>query len=414
MATINESTQEGMKPKSNLNEFDQEKAQYFSTVFNVESNDQMKLLRNGIRKFAENILIPMAPTVDRDAIFSWETAKELAKINAWGIEIPEKYGGAQLDSLSYAITIEEISRACASTGLNVSAHNSLGVYPLIKWGTIIQKEKYLPDLAIGKKIAGFAMTEPNAGSDVRRINCLAKQIDKGFLLNGSKIFVTNGGIASILIVISQYKTKNGNEGMAAFILDKNMEGYEIGKIEEKMGMRGSSTTSIYFKDVFIPDENILGPLSDGFKIAMQTLDVGRLGIAAQALGIAQAAYEHSVKYSKERIQFNKPISSFQGISFKLAEMATKLETARLLVYKVAAMRNISKNISKEVAMSKYYSSKIAREITQEAIQIHGGYGYMKDLPLERFYRDAKACEIYEGTTEIMKMIISQQILRGNM
>lgn len=414
MATINESTQEGMKPKSNLNEFDQEKAQYFSTVFNVESNDQMKLLRNGIRKFAENILIPMAPTVDRDAIFSWETAKELAKINAWGIEIPEKYGGAQLDSLSYAITIEEISRACASTGLNVSAHNSLGVYPLIKWGTVIQKEKYLPDLAIGKKIAGFAMTEPNAGSDVRRINCLAKQIDKGFLLNGSKIFVTNGGIASILIVISRYKTKNGKEGMAAFILDKNMEGYEIGKIEEKMGMRGSSTTSIYFKDVFIPEENILGPLSDGFKIAMQTLDVGRLGIAAQALGIAQAAYEHSVKYSKERIQFNKPISSFQGISFKLAEMATKLETARLLVYKVAAMRNISKNISKEVAMSKYYSSKIAREITQEAIQIHGGYGYMKDLPLERFYRDAKACEIYEGTTEIMKIIISQQILRGNM
>jgi len=414
MATINESTQEGMKPKSNLDEFDKEKAQNFSTIFNVESNDQMKLLRYGIRKFAENILIPMAPTVDREAIFSWETAKELAKINAWGIEIPEKYGGAQLDSLSYAITIEEISRACASTGLNVSAHNSLGVYPLIKWGTVIQKEKYLPDLAIGKKIAGFAMTEPNAGSDVRRINCLAKQIDKGFLLNGSKIFVTNGGIASILIVISRYKTKNGKEGMAAFILDKNMEGYEIGKIEEKMGMRGSSTTSIYFKDVFIPEENILGPLSDGFKIAMQTLDVGRLGIAAQALGIAQAAYEHSVKYSKERIQFNKPISSFQGISFKLAEMATKLETARLLVYKVAAMRNISKNISKEVAMSKYYSSKIAREITQEAIQIHGGYGYMKDLPLERFYRDAKACEIYEGTTEIMKIIISQQILRGNM
>ena len=410
MATINESTQEGMKPKSNLDEFDKEKAQNFSTNFNVESNDQMKL----IRKFAENILMPMAPTVDREAIFSWETAKELAKINAWGIEIPEKYGGAQLDSLSYAITIEEISRACASTGLNVSAHNSLGVYPLIKWGTVIQKEKYLPDLAIGKKIAGFAMTEPNAGSDVRRINCLAKQIDKGFLLNGSKIFVTNGGIASILIVISRYKTKNGKEGMAAFILDKNMEGYEIGKIEEKMGMRGSSTTSIYFKDVFIPEENILGPLSDGFKIAMQTLDVGRLGIAAQALGIAQAAYEHSVKYSKERIQFNKPISSFQGISFKLAEMATKLETARLLVYKVAAMRNIGKDFSKEVAMSKYYSSKIAREITQEAIQIHGGYGYMKDLPLERFYRDAKACEIYEGTTEIMKMIISQQILRGNM
>ena len=414
MATIKEITQKGMNIKSDLSKFDKEKSQKISPNLNFEPNDQLKLLRYGLRKFAENILVPMAPIVDREAIFSWKIAKELAKINAWGIEIPEKYGGANLDSVSYAITIEEISRACASTGLNISAHNSLGVYPILKWGTHIQKEKYLPDLASGKKIAGFAMTESNAGSDVRRINCLAKQLDKGFLLNGSKIFVTNGGIASILIVISRYKKKNGKEGMATFIIDKNMDGYEIGKTEEKMGMRGSSTTSIYFKDVYIPDENILGPISDGFKIAMQTLDIGRLGIAAQALGIAQAAYEHSVEYAKRRVQFNKPISSFQGISFKLAEMATKLETARLLVYKVAAMRDQGKNFSKEVAMSKYYSSKIAREITQEAIQIHGGYGYMKDLPLERYYRDAKACEIYEGTTEIMKMIISQQILRGNM
>ncbi|MFX1274982.1 MAG: acyl-CoA dehydrogenase family protein [Promethearchaeota archaeon] len=383
-------------------------------LLNFEPNEQLKLLRFGIRKFAEDILLPVAPIVDKEARFSWETAKELAKINAWGIEIPEKYGGAALDSISYAITIEELSRVCASTGLNVSAHNSLGVYPILKWGTDEQKERFLPDLASGEKIIGFAMTEPNAGSDVRGINCLANQVDKGFLLNGSKIFVTNGGIASILIVISRYKTENGEEGMAAFILDKNMEGYEIGKLEDKMGMRGSSTTSIYFKNVFIPQENILGPLSDGFKIAMQTLDVGRLGIAAQSLGIAQAAYEHSVGYSKGRIQFNKPISQFQGISFKLAEMATKIEAARLLVYKAASMRDQSKTFSKEVAMSKYYSSQIAREITQEAIQIHGGYGYMKDLPLERYYRDAKACEIYEGTNEIMKMIISQQILRGNM
>jgi len=413
MAIIKEKNPEEINDNSYSNKFTNDKTYNMVPNLNFELNEQTKLLRYGMRKFAQDILLPFAPIVDREATFSWETAKELAKINAWGIEIPERYGGAQLDSMSYAITIEEISKVCASTGLNVSAHNSLGVYPILKWGTEGQKEKFLPDLASGKKIAGFAMTEPNAGSDVRSINCLAKQLDKGFLLNGSKIFVTNGGIASILIVISRYKTETGKEGMVAFILDKNTDGYEIGKIEDKMGMRGSSTTSIYFKDVFIPNEQILGPLQDGFKIAMQALDVGRLGIAAQALGIAQAAYEHSVEYSKERIQFNKPIASFQAISFKLAEMATKLETARLLVYKVAAMRDQCKNFSKEVAMSKYYSSKIAQEITQDAIQIHGGYGYMKDLPLERYYRDAKACEIYEGTTEIMKMVISQQILRGN-
>ncbi len=382
-------------------------------ILNFEPNEQLKLLRYGVRKFAEDVLLPVAPIVDRDATFNWETARHLAKINAWGIEVPEKYGGAQLDSISHAITIEELSRVCASTGLSVSAHNSLGVYPILRWGTDEQKERYLPALASGKMIAGFSMTEPNAGSDVKKINCLARQVGKGFLLNGSKIFVTNGGIASILIVISRYKTENGKKGMTAFILDNTMDGYEIGKLEDKMGMRGSSTTSIYFNDLFISQENVLGLISDGFKIAMNTLDVGRIGIAAQALGIARAAYEHSVEYSKRRIQFDKPIANFQGISFKLAEMATKIETARLLVYKAAHMRNQGRDISKEAAMCKYYSSQIARDITQEAIQVHGGYGYMKDLPLERYYRDAKACEIYEGTTEIMKMIISQQILRGN-
>jgi len=260
---------------------------------------------------------------------------------------------------------------------------------------------------------GFAMTEPNAGSDVGGINCFATQDGKGFLLNGSKIFVTNGGIASALIVISKYKTQNGDKGMAAFILEKDMEGYEIGMAEDKMGMRGSSTTSIYFNNIYIPRENILGPLSDGFKIAMKTLDFGRIGIAAQSVGIAQAAYEHSIKYSKTRIQFRKPISNFQGISFKLAEMATKIEAARLLVYKAAFMRDQGQSFSKQAAMCKYYASEIANEITKDALQIHGGYGYMKDLPIERFYRDSKACEIYEGTTEIMKLIIAQQILRGN-
>jgi butyryl-CoA dehydrogenase len=380
---------------------------------NFELNDQLKLLKHCVRKFSEDILSPMAPIVDREAKFDWNTASELAKINAWGIEIPVKYGGANLDTISYAITIEELSRVCASTGLNVSAHNSLGTYPILKWGTEEQKKRFLPDIASGKKIMGFALTEPNAGSDAGGINCLATQVGKGFLLNGSKIFVTNGGIASALIVISKYKTNYGEEGKAAFIVEKDMEGYEIGKVEDKMGMRGSSTTSIYFNNIHIPRENILGPLTDGFKIAMKTLDVGRIGIAAQALGIAQAAYEHSIKYSKSRVQFNKPISKFQAISFKLAEMATKIEAARLLVYKAAFMRDRGQDFSKQAAMCKYYASEISCEITRDAVQIHGGYGYMKDLPIERYYRDSKACEIYEGSTEIMKIIISQQILRGN-
>jgi len=379
-----------------------------------ELTEKQKLIRRSVRKFAELVLAPIAPIMDREMKFSWEIARELSKINAWGIQLPEKYGGADLDSISYVITIEEISRVCASTGLTLTVHNSVGAYPIFKWGTEEQKERYLYDIATGKKISGFTWTEPNAGSDAASIECLAIQDGNDFILNGSKIFVTNGGIGSVFLVGSRYETRDGEKGIATFIVEKGMDGYEIGPLEDKLGMRGNPTTSLYFHDVRIPQENILGNLRDGFKIAMQTLDVGRIGIAAQALGIARAAYEHSVEYSKGRIQFKRSISQFQAISFKLAQMATKIEAARLLVYKAALEKDRKKNFSKESAMCKYFASKIARQITHQAIQIHGGYGYMKDLPLERYYRDAKACEIYEGTSEIMKLIISQQILRGNL
>ncbi len=385
----------------------------YSPSLNFEYNEQLKLLKKSIRTFAESVLGPIAKIIDEEARFSWETAAELSKINAWGIQIPEQYGGAELDTISYAITIEEISRICASTGLNVSAHNSLGAYPIFKWGTEKQKERYLPDISSGKKICAFALTEPNAGSDAGGINSLAVQDGEGFILNGSKIFITNGGIASTLLAISKCKMENGEKGTTAFILDSDMDGYEVGKKEDKMGMRGSDTSSIYFNEIYVPRDNMLGSHSDGFKIALNALDYGRIGIAAQSLGIAQAAYEHSVEYAKTRCQFKKPISSFQAISFKLAEMNTKIETTRLLIQKTAFMRDKGMNFSKEAAMSKYMASKVAREVAEEAIQIHGGYGYMKDLPLERYYRDAKACEIYEGTSEIMKSIISQHILRGN-
>jgi len=381
---------------------------------NFELTNKQKLVRSSVRKFSEDILAPVAPIIDRDAEFSWDTAKELSKINAWGIQLPEKYGGADLDSISYSITIEEISRICASTGLTVTVHNSVGAYPIYKWGTEEQKERFLPDLASGKKITGFTWTEPNAGSDAGGIECLAVEDGNDLILNGSKIFVTNGGIASVLVVGTRYKKENGEEGMAALLVEKDMEGYEIGTKEDKLGMRGNPTTSLYFNNVRVPKDNVLGKISDGFKIAMQTLDVGRIGIAAQALGIAQAAYEHAVEYSKGRIQFRKPISNFQGISFKLAEMSTNIDAARLLVYRAAYMKDNRERFTKESAICKYYASKVARKATQEALQIHGGYGYMKDLPIERYYRDVKVTEIYEGTSEIMKMIIAQQILRGNL
>lgn len=381
---------------------------------NFELTDKQKLVRSSVRKFSEDVLAPIAPIIDRDAEFSWDTAKELSKINAWGVQLPEKYGGADLDSISYSITIEEISRICASTGLTVTVHNSVGAYPIYKWGTEEQKDRFLPELASGKKITGFTWTEPNAGSDASGIECLAVEDGNDFILNGSKIFVTNGGIASVLVVGTRYKKTNGEEGMTALLVEKDMEGYEIGKKEDKMGMRGNPTTSLYFNNVRVPKKNVLGKISDGFKIAMQTLDVGRIGIAAQALGIAQAAYEHAVDYSKGRIQFRKPISNFQGVSFKLAEMATNIDAARLLVYRAAYMKDNRERFTKESAMCKYFASKIARKATQEALQIHGGYGFMKDLPVERYYRDVKVCEIYEGTSEIMKLIIAQQILRGNM
>jgi len=380
---------------------------------NFELTEKHQLVRRSIRNFAEKKIAPHAAMMDKEARILPEILEELSKMNLWGILIPEKYGGAELDTLSYIITIEEISRICASTGLTLTVHNALGASTLYKWGNEEQKERFLFDLTSGKKIIGFSLTEPNAGSDARGIESLAIEDGNYFVLNGSKIFVTNSEIGSVFLVATRYQTNDGQEGMAIMIVEKEMEGYELGPKEDKMGMRGNQTRSLYFNNIRVPKENILGQIKDGFKIAMETLDFGRIGIAAQALGIAQAAYEHSVEYSKGRIQFKKPISQFQGISFKLAEMATAIDAARLLVYRTAHLRDLNKNFSKESAMCKLYASKVARKTSQEAIQIHGGYGYMKDLPLERYYRDAKICEIYEGTSEIMKLIIANQILRGN-
>jgi len=380
---------------------------------NFELEEKHKLVRRSVRTFAEKILAPLAPIMDREEKFYPEIIKESSMMNLWGITIPEKYGGAELDIITYLISIEEISRICASTALTISVHNAFGTIPIYKLGNEEQKDRFLHDLTSGKKIAGFSWTEPNAGSDARSIECMAVEDGKDFVLNGSKIFVTNGAIASVFLVGTRYQTSDNQKGFTLVIVEKDMVGFEIGPKENKMGMRGNPTTSLYFNDVRVPKRNVLGNLQNGFKYAMQMLDFGRIGIAAQALGIAQAAYEHSVNYAKGRIQFKKPISQFQGVSFKLAEMATKIDAARLLVYRAGYMSDQNKSFSKEAAMCKLFASKVARQVSQEALQIHGGYGYMKDLPIERYYRDAKACEIYEGTSEIMKLIIANQILRGN-
>ena len=380
---------------------------------NFGLTEKHQLVKDTIRSFAEKKIAPYAAKMDREARIFPKVIEELSKMNLWGILIPEKYGGAELDTLSYIIIIEEISRICASTGLTLTVHNGLGTSTLYQWGNEEQKERFLFDLTSGKKIIGFSLTEPNAGSDARGLECLAIEDGDDFILNGSKIFVTNSEFGSIFLVTTRYQTKDGQKGTTIMIVEKEMEGYEKGPKEDKMGMRGNQTRSLYFNNVKIPKENIVGQIKDGFKIVMQALDFGRIGIGAQALGIAQAAYEHSVEYSKGRVQFKKPISQFQGVSFKLAEMSTKIDAARLLVYRTAYLRDLNKEFSKESAMCKFYASKITRQITQEAIQIHGGYGYMKDLPLERYYRDAKLCEIYEGTSEIMKLIIANQILKGN-
>lgn len=379
---------------------------------NFELTEKQKVVRTSVRKFAEEVLGPTAPIVDREANFSWAVKEELEKINAWGISIPEKYGGAGLDSISNSIVIEELARVCASTSLTVTVHNSVAAYPIYKFGNKFQKEKYLVDLATGKKIGAFSLSEANAGSDVTSIETMAIQNGENFIVNGSKIYVTNGGVADISLVGAKYVDTDNNKGFAIFIMEKDMPGYEIGEPEDKMGMRGSSTTALYFDSVRVPKENVLGSLKDGFKIVMQTLDAGRIGIAAQALGIAQAAFELAADYSLHRVQFGRPISKFQGVSFKIAEMATKIDNARLLTYRASWLKDQNKPYSKEAAMCKYYSSMIAREVCQEAIQIYGGYGYSKDLPLERFYRDVKITEIYEGTNEIMKLIIATQVLKS--
>lgn len=369
-----------------------------------------KLIRKTVRKFAEAELGPIAAEIDAAARFPWEVVEKMKPLNFFGLQIPKKYGGADIDSISYAITIEELSRVCAGIGLCVTVHNSVGAYPIVRFGTEAQKEKFLPALASGERIGAFCLTEANAGSDAGGVETSAVADNGEFILNGTKIFVTNGGVCGCALIFAVTDPQNPRRGASVFMVEKDMPGFSVGEIEDLCGMRSNPVSSLFLEDCRVSDEYLLGRLGDGIKIGLIALDLGRIGIAAQALGIAQGAFEASVKYAKERQQFRKPISSFQTIQNYLADMATEIDAARLLLYRACAYKDAGKAFGAEAAMAKLYCSSVASRVTSLAVQIHGGYGYSKEYDVERFFRDAKVTEIYEGTSEVQRVVIARSVL----
>lgn len=376
-----------------------------------ELTDNQKMIRNMVREFARKEIEPIAAELDEKEEYPHETLKKMSKLGLLGIVIPTEYGGAGLDAVSYAIVIEEISKMCASTGVVTSVHNSLVSDPIIKYGTEEQKEKYLPILAKGEKIGAFSATEANAGTDLGAMETTAELDGDHYVINGSKMFITSGSEAGIHIVFAVTDRTAGYKGISAFIVESDTEGFGVGSIFEKLGINASLTSEMIFENMRVPKENLLGKEGDGFKIALGTLDGGRIGIGAQALGIAQRALDESIEYSQQRQQFGKPISTFQAIQFKIADMATNVEAARLLLYSAAYAKDQGKRFSKEAAMAKLFASKIAVEAALESIQIHGGYGYTREYVVERLLRDAKITEIYEGTSEAQKMVIARAMLK---
>jgi butyryl-CoA dehydrogenase len=376
-----------------------------------ELTDEQELIREAVREFAEAEVAPIAAELDHDHRFPSELMPKLADLNLMGMPFPEKVGGAGADEVSYIIAVEELSRACASTGVILSAHTSLATWPVYHFGNETQHEQYLPDMASGRRLGAFALTEPAAGTDASAGTCTAVLSGDEYILNGSKIFITNAPYAEVYIVFAKTDPAQGTRGMSAFIVEKDTPGFSVGEAEHKLGIRGSSTPPLYFSDCHIPSGALLGGEGNGFKVAMQTLDGGRIGIAAQALGIAQAALDASVAYAKERVQFGKPIATLQAIQWMIADMATEIDAARLLVYRAASCIDNGRPYSTEGAMAKLFASETATRVAGKAIQIHGGYGYTESYPVERNWRDAKITEIYEGTSEVQRMVIARSCLR---
>ncbi len=373
---------------------------------------EQEMVRKVIREFALDKVQPIAAEIDDKEEFPAENIKLLAKMGALGMIFPKEYGGSGTDSISYAMVVEELSRVCGTTGCIVASHNSLACGPIYQFGNKQQREKYLPDLVTGRKLGAFGLTEPNAGTDSAAQETTAVLVDdEYYLLNGSKMFITNGTVAETFVIFAMTDKSKGNHGISAFIVEKGWEGFSQGKKEKKMGIRGSSTCELIFENVKVPKENLLGKEGQGFRIAMQTLDSGRIGIAAQALGIAQGALDEAIEYAKTRIQFGRPIAARQGLQWMLADMYVRVNAARQLVYKAAFAKDHQKRFTEEAAMAKLYASETAMWVTTKAVQVHGGYGFTREYPVERMMRDAKITEIYEGTSEVQRMVISGSILR---
>ncbi|QQZ09238.1 acyl-CoA dehydrogenase [Heyndrickxia vini] len=375
---------------------------------NLHFNEEQIMMRKMVHEFAVAEIAPFIEKME-EGEFPRSILRKMADLGLMGITVPEKYGGSEMDFTSYIIAIHELSRVSATIGVILSVHTSVGTNPILYFGTEEQKQKYLPKLATGEYLGAFCLTEPSAGSDAGNLKSRAIKKGDHYIINGSKVFITNGGEADTYIVFAVTDPTAGKDGISAFIVEKNTAGLIIGKDEHKMGLHGSRTVQLTFDDMAVPVENLLGKEGEGNKIALANLNIGRIGIAAQSLGIAEAALEKSIAYAKERFQFGKPIASQQGVGFKLADMATNVEAAKLLVYRSANLQSLGLPCKTEASMAKLFASRTAVETTTEAIQIFGGYGYTKDYPVERYFRDAKITEIYEGTSEIQRIVISKQL-----
>jgi acyl-CoA dehydrogenase len=368
--------------------------------------EEQEMMRKMVRDYAANEIAPFIENMEKGE-FPRKILQKMGELGLMGIPVPEKYGGAEMDFTSYIIAIHELSRVSATVGVILSVHTSVCTNPILYFGTEVQKQKYVPKLAAGEYLGAFCLTEANAGSDASSLKSRAVKAGDHYILNGSKMFITNGGEADVYIVFASTNPELGSKGISAFIVEKNTPGFVIGKDEKKMGLHGSRTVQLTFEDMKVPAENLLGTEGEGFKIAMANLDVGRIGIAAQSLGIAEAALEAATSYAKERHQFGKPIAAQQGVAFKLADMATRVEASRLLIYRAANLRAQGLKCGQEASMAKLFASSTAVDVSIEAVQIFGGYGYTEDYPVERYFRDAKITEIYEGTSEIQRIVISK-------
>jgi len=372
---------------------------------------EQELVKSMLEEFGENEIKPIAEEMDETASYPYDTIAKLGKLGIMGMPFPEEYGGAGSDYLTYIIAVEEISKADASHGIIVQTHNGLCCWPIFTYGSDEQKRKYLPTLLSGAKLGAFGLTEPNAGTDAAMQQTTAKDMGDHWLLNGSKVFISGGGIAEVYVIMAMTDKTQGTRGISAFIIEKDFPGFSIGKKENKMGIRGSNACELIFEDCIVPKENLLGKLGKGFKVAMTSLDVGRLGVAAQALGIAQGAFDDTVIYMKQRKQFGRSLDKFQALSFEMAHMRTEIDSARWLLYNACSRRDQGLPSTIEAAQAKLKCSETAMYVTTKAVQFHGGYGYIKDYGIERRMRDAKITEIYEGTSEVMKMVISGDVFK---